>query len=196
MNKICNKCHLEKERTEFSIRKDSKDGIGTICKSCNQEYCRQHYKTHKEEHARKVKEWVDKNRAHKLKKQSEWYHKNKERLLKEELFRKRESRKNPTYRLRETLRSRLNQAIIKETKSGSAVLDLGCTIHELKQYLESKFQPGMTWDNWSKTGWHIDHIRPLASFDLTDPEQFKQACHYTNLQPLWAKDNLSKGDKV
>jgi hypothetical protein len=65
----------------------------------------------------------------------------------------------------------------------------------LKLYLESKFQPGMSWDNWGRTGWHIDHIKPLALFNLSDRKQFLEACHYTNLQPLWAKDNLSKGDR-
>ena len=69
-------------------------------------------------------------------------------------------------------------------------------MEELKIYLESKFLPGMTWDNWSKDGWHIDHVVPLASFDLTNKEQFDKACHYTNLQPLWAKDNLSKSDRL
>jgi desulfoferrodoxin (superoxide reductase-like protein) len=54
----------------------------------------------------------------------------------------------------------------------------------------------MTWDNWTTDGWHIDHIKPLASFDLTDRKQLLEACHYTNLQPLWAKDNLIKSDKI
>jgi hypothetical protein len=54
----------------------------------------------------------------------------------------------------------------------------------------------MTWENWSKYGWHIDHIKPLSSFNLTDYEQLKMACHYTNLQPMWAKDNLIKSNKV
>ena len=71
--------------------------------------------------------------------------------------------------------------------------DLGCTIKELKIYLESKFQPGMTWENHGRFGWHIDHEVPLSSFDLTDREQFLKACHYTNLQPLWWNENLSKG---
>jgi hypothetical protein len=53
----------------------------------------------------------------------------------------------------------------------------------------------MSWDNWTTDGWHIDHIKPLASFDLTDRQQLLLACHYTNLQPLWAIDNLSKGDR-
>jgi light-regulated signal transduction histidine kinase (bacteriophytochrome) len=98
------------------------------------------------------------------------------------------------YKLRKNLRCRLRSAINNNQKVGSAVKDLGCTIDELKPYLESKFQSGMTWDNWTSDGWHIDHIKPLSSFDLTDRHQFLEACHYTNLQPLWAKDNLLKSD--
>ena len=67
---------------------------------------------------------------------------------------------------------------------------------QLISHIESQFKPGMTWDNWSRTGWHLDHIKPLVTFDLTDPEQFRVACHYLNLQPLWAKENLSKGGRV
>ena len=97
------------------------------------------------------------------------------------------------FRLASNLRNRLGNALKGNYKSGSAVKDLGCTIDEFKLYLESKFQPGMTWDNWGQHGWHIDHIKPLASFDLTDRKQMLEACHYTNLQPLWAEDNLIKG---
>jgi len=100
------------------------------------------------------------------------------------------------YKLSSRLRSRLRRALQGNFKNGSAVTDLGCSIDELKIYLESKFQSGMTWDNWSFEGWHIDHIVPLASFDLTDRKQLLLACHYTNLQPLWAFDNLSKGDSI
>jgi hypothetical protein len=92
------------------------------------------------------------------------------------------------------LRKRLNFAIKNNQKSGSAVKDLGCTVQELKIYLESKFTEGMSWDNYGK--WHIDHIIPLNSFDLSDLEQLKKACHYTNLQPLWAEANLAKSDTV
>jgi len=99
------------------------------------------------------------------------------------------------FRLSCSLRSRLVHAIKNNQKSGSAVRDLGCSIEELKSYLESKFQPGMTWENYGLYGWHIDHIQPLSKFDLGNPEQFKVACHYTNLQPLWAEENLKKGSR-
>jgi len=107
--------------------------------------------------------------------------------------RQRERYKTDTeYRLKIILRIRVKRAVIGDSKAGSAVRDLGCSIAEFKVYIEEQFLPGMTWDNWSPSGWHLDHIRPLASFDLTDREQFLQACHYTNYQPLWAVDNLRK----
>lgn len=73
---------------------------------------------------------------------------------------------------------------------------MGCTVPELMVYLEKLFQPGMTWENHKLDGWHIDHIKPLVAFDLTDPEQFKAACHFTNLQPLWGSENQAKGSKI
>lgn len=91
------------------------------------------------------------------------------------------------------LRSRLNKALKGDIKSKGTVALLGCSISELKAHLEAKFQPGMSWENWSLHGWHIDHIVPLSSFNLSSPEELKKACHYSNLQPLWAKDNLKKG---
>lgn len=100
------------------------------------------------------------------------------------------------YKLRKILRSRLYDCLKHNYKNGSSLKDLGCSINELKSYLESKFQPGMNWDNHGLRGWHIDHIKPLASFDLSDRNQLLEACHYTNLQPLWAKDNLAKSNKI
>ena len=70
---------------------------------------------------------------------------------------------------------------------------VGCSIHFLKEYLSKQFKPGMNWDNVGK--WHVDHIIPVAKFDLKDPEQQKICFHYTNLQPLWATENLKKGKK-
>lgn len=98
--------------------------------------------------------------------------------------------------------SRLRQAIKNNYKSGSAVRDLGCSIKEFKKYIENKFyinpktEETMSWDNYGIYGWHIDHIIPLVNFDLTNREELLKACHYTNLQPLWAEDNLRKGSKI
>lgn len=99
------------------------------------------------------------------------------------------------YRLADNLRSRLNSVISRQDRAGSSVKDLGCTVEELKKHLESQFTEGMSWDNYGKGGWEIDHIQPLASFDLTNREDLLKACHYTNLQPLWARDNRSKGGR-
>ena len=99
-------------------------------------------------------------------------------------------------RIKHNLRSRLYVALKQNTKVGSAVQDLGCSIEDFKKHLELQFQEGMSWENYGQHGWHIDHIIPLASFDLSDPEEFKKACHYSNLQPLWAEDNLKKGSKI
>jgi hypothetical protein len=91
------------------------------------------------------------------------------------------------------LRTRLAKALHRQSKSGSAVASLGCSVAKFKVYLESKFLPGMSWENHGE--WHIDHVKPLDSFDLTDPSQLLAACHYRNLQPLWAIDNIKKGNK-
>ncbi len=99
------------------------------------------------------------------------------------------------FKLRKSLRNRIRLVLNGSQKSQSTQELLGCDISFLKSYLETQFQEGMTWENYGFYGWHIDHIKPCASFDLTDPEQQKQCFHYLNLQPLWAKDNLSKGDK-
>lgn len=72
---------------------------------------------------------------------------------------------------------------------------IGCTVTELRQHLEDQFTNGMDWDNYGRNGWHIDHIRPCASFDLSDPYQQRQCFHYSNLQPLWEADNIRKGGK-
>lgn len=80
-------------------------------------------------------------------------------------------------------------------KSARTLELLGTTIADLRKWLQDQFQDGMNWSNMGRFGWHIDHVRPCASFDLTDPEQQRACFHYTNLQPLWWRDNLSKGAK-
>lgn len=98
------------------------------------------------------------------------------------------------YRLGLRLRTRLTRAVKSGQRAGSAVRDLGCTIEYFKEHLERQFKRGMTWENMGDK-WHIDHIRPLSSFDLIDRVQLLEACNYKNLQPLWAKDNLVKKNR-
>jgi hypothetical protein len=95
-----------------------------------------------------------------------------------------------------SLGSRIRTAI-KKGKKCSRTMDLvGCSIEELRKHLELQFQQGMNWYNHGIFGWHIDHILPCSSFDLNDPIQQKECFHYSNLQPLWAKDNMQKRAKL
>ncbi len=101
-------------------------------------------------------------------------------------------------KIRRAVSGRLRSAMNKylATKKNVTVVYLGCSIEELIVHLEDKFVPGMTWENHGLFGWHIDHIRPISSFDFSDEEQIKTAFHFTNLQPLWAFDNIKKSNKI
>lgn len=94
------------------------------------------------------------------------------------------------------LRNRIVQALRRNVKSASTRCLLGCSIAKLKQHLESQFLRGMSWKNHNAKGWHIDHKIPCSVFDLSRPDHQRACFHYTNLQPLWAFDNLSKGNRV
>lgn len=89
--------------------------------------------------------------------------------------------------------NRINEAMHGRIKAGRTMELVGCTAAELRDHLESQFQPGMSWENYGE--WHVDHRRPCASFDLLDPAQQLECFHHTNLQPLWALDNLRKSKK-
>ena len=107
---------------------------------------------------------------------------------------------DPQYAIRNNLRCRMNIALRAVGMKRDKPLEqlIGCTIQQLHAHLESLFTEGMTWENRGHTGrvWHIDHKKPCASFDLTDPAQQAACFHFTNLQPLWAVDNIRKSDKV
>jgi len=110
---------------------------------------------------------------------------------------KRRRREDPAFKAIRNLRSRLYYAVVRAQagqKSASVVDLVGCTPQQLVTHLESLFLPGMSWDNYSLHGWHIDHIKPCAAFDLTDPAQQRECFHYSNLQPLWCEENRAKSD--
>lgn len=96
------------------------------------------------------------------------------------------------FRLKETMRNRVYCAMIGKNKAARTSELLGCSMPYLNIWIELQFQSGMSWDNYGE--WHIDHIKPCAKFDLSDPSQQLACFHYTNLQPLWAGDNIRKSD--
>lgn len=122
---------------------------------------------------------------------ADYYQKHKKEITAREI-RKRQT--NPNFKIKCRLRSRIHKVLQNNQKSATTEALLGCSISALKVYLESQFQPGMTWENHGE--WHIDHRLPCASFDLSNPDEQKACFHYTNLQPLWAADNLAKSDNI
>jgi len=144
------------------------------------------------------RKWQKNNSEKVNKKNRKWYRENLETVkAQKKRYYARKIKTDIYFRISHLLRSRLKDVAIKGNfKSGSAIKDLGCSIEYFKQYIENQFQAGMSWENWSRIGWHIDHQISLSVVDLTDREDLKHVCHYTNLQPMWASDNISKGNKI
>lgn len=119
------------------------------------------------------------------------YYKDKDKIL--------EKRKNNVeWCIMNKLRMRISCAVKSQGtyKAEKTIKLIGCSVKKLKQHLEELFIDDMSWENYGKDGWHIDHIIPCASFDLTVKENQLKCFHYTNLQPLWAQENLIKSSKV
>jgi hypothetical protein len=161
----------------------------------SKEYRRQYYLKNKERTLAVNKLWSKNNIE---KKRSIWrtyYYKNSKKLNQIKIkYRNEVYAKDPYFRLYTCIRTRINKVIKNNIKCKSTIDLLGIDIKGLWKHLKSKFKPGMTKENHGL--WHIDHIIPCASFDLTKKKQQVKCFHYTNLQPLWAYQNLSKGAKV
>lgn len=143
-----------------------------------------------------MKNYYDENKEIIKSKRKAYYDSNKDKVRKSESkYRKRRRLKDPIFKLRTNVRNHVFQ-FLRDRKVNKSIQYLGCTAEQLKEYLESKFKPGMTWDNYGKQGWHIDHIFPLSKANLLDEQQKIKLLHYTNLQPLWAHENQIKGNKV
>ncbi len=184
--KTCSKCKKQKTLDKFAKCKAGKFGVRGDCKSCknfsykkwrdeNKEYDKERQAKWRNENPEYSKVWERKNKDKRKKQKSDWFD------------------KNPVRKVTANLRTRLYHILIGR-KSASTMELIGCSIDELKQHLESKFTKGMSWDNYGK--WHVDHIKPCASFDLSDPDQQRLCFNYKNLQPLWAIDNLIKSDRI
>lgn len=217
--KTCSACKEIKAITEFNKDKSTGDGLRRACRDCTKKAYKRwsssasgkekkkiYDKNRNTEYIRKKnKRWRECNRDRHIQSVRRWRERNpektkeyeKRRASRAEWYRKKR-RDDLNYRVACSLRTRLNAAVKAQLKGscikkGSAVENLGCSMSEFLEHLESLFQGGMSWENYGE--WHIDHKRPLSVFNLDDEEQVKIACHYSNLQPLWAGDNLSKGNR-
>ena len=175
--KICNKCKEEKEICEFGVNKSKKDKLQSICKCCDK---------------LKSKEYREKNREKYLLSQKKSYDENKENIKEyKKNYEKLKIKTDILYKLKKTLRNTILRYL--KNKRFTTTEIIGCDYDSFKIYFESLFTEGMCWDKLGSEI-HIDHIIPLSSAK-TEDELYKLN-HYTNLQPLWVKDNLIKGSKL
>lgn len=153
------------------------------------------YLRNKERENKQSKEWIKKNKE----RFAEWrraYEKKPSVRAKINARYNKRIKTDVIFRIRRNLKGRIYEyiKIKKGRKQGTMKELLGCDWKFFKSYLEKKFQPGMTWKNYGK--WHIDHIMPLSKFDLSLKSEQLKSCHHTNLQPLWAIDNIKKQNKI
>jgi hypothetical protein len=155
-----------------------------------QEYCKQYYIKNKEKCLSRTQQYEEKHPERRKEYNKKYWGEKKEKIYQ---YKKSRRDSDLNYRLRERFRSRLWSALkMKKVNKVDSISDMiGCDYDFLREYISKKFEDGMTWDNYGK--WHIDHIIPCAKFDLTDIKEQNKCFHYTNLQPLWEKDNKSKG---
>ena len=179
MNKKCQKCNITKNVQFFGKNKSKKDGLGNQCRVCCAEYQKLHRKTVEgKEYERKRNESPE--RIKYKKEYIRQYHLNRRK-------------KDPVYKLLSNIRSMFVKVLCGNWKCGKTVELLGCNSKQLRQHIEIRFVEGMTWDNQGQ--WHIDHIKPCSLFDFSKVEEQRKCFHYSNLQPLWAKDNIRKSNK-
>lgn len=192
MTKRCSKCGQEKLLGEFYRHPETRDGLFSRCKSCLGEYNRSWQRAHPEKVSAKTHRWQRRNPEKNSASTRRWKQANPEKIRESDRrYHKARYVSDLDFRLLKLCRSRVRIALRGKSKSKRTIELIGCSIEHLRLWLTFYFQSGMSWSNYGK--WHIDHVRPCASFDLRDPEQQKQCFHYTNLQPLWAADNIRKG---
>lgn len=203
--KMCCKCHAYKSLSDFNKCKTGVYGYHNHCRDCQKIIRHDWYLKNREQELIKSSEYKKTDKAKEAGKKhwNKLKHilgpkQNERRRQEPAKIKARIQRKNwsniPQNRIAQNLRGRTRSALRAISKIASTENLLGCTFEELKNYLQSKFLPDMSWENYGD--WHIDHIKPCSSFDLTQEAQQKECFHYTNLQPLWAIDNISKGAKI
>ena len=186
--KICSKCKIEKEICEFRKDRTKKDGMYPSCKYCKLIWRRENKDLTNDANRRSKKNNKDKVTKY----NSEYQKKNRDRINKRIRYR---HENDLLFKLSRNIRTRMGMFLKSKnfSKGKNKTKDIiGCSPEELKEFIEKKFKEGMSWDN--RDEWHIDHIIPLSS-GRTE-EEVLVLCHYTNLQPLWAKENLEKSNKL
>ena len=175
-------------------------------KEKKKQYQKQYWLDNKEKNKEHMKQWRLDNKEKISSYRQQYYlnnlEKNKEQMKQWRLNNKKKinsyyrnkTKTDPIYKFAKNQRRRMWAALKGISKCESTLILLGCSIEECWNHLEQQFEPGMTRDNYGL--WHVDHITPCSSFELSDPEQQKFCFHYTNLQPLWAIDNMKKGAKL
>lgn len=199
---VCRVCGVEKESAQFRKRAAKKTGIDTMCRQCASTRDAGYRRENPERYSKYQRENRLKHRAQRLQYNRDRKEKNKEcwqRWKKEnpEKYKANYVRMNsrPQTILQVNMSRRIRHALAGRKSMRTAEL-VGCKIIELKLHIETQFVDGMTWDNYSHSTWHIDHIIPCVMFDLSDPQEAKKCFNYRNLRPLWASDNFSKHSLV
>ena len=185
----CSKAYRNREHNKQTISKQAKQWAFDNQKRLK-EYKHNWYKLNKKRTSVQRREYRASRAYEKATYDKIYRAHNRDRI---NLYIRNKKKKDIMYRLRCKLRSRIQKALKKNWKSGSSIDLLGCSIEKYKSYLESLFQIGMTWNNQGK--WHIDHKRPISSFNLINSSQQRKCFNYKNTQPLWQRENLAKGDK-
>lgn len=171
----------------------------SYCRSCSSIRRKEYYARTKEAHNAKSRAYQARHREELRIKRRAYrdLHKEEIKVKRREVYINRTAYRLQTdagFKLLTRLRTRIYQALKGLFKSRATKEILGCSVLELRTHLEKQFRPGMTWKNYGPV-WHVDHIRPCASFDLTDPAEQQKCFNFSNLQPLFKEENLKKGDK-
>jgi len=181
--KKCNKCNINPKHSTTSYCRDCRLKYNESNKNHIKNYNKQRYESDKEIILNKVKEYHKNHKKEIQEYTKNWFQENKEHINE---YNRNKYKTDLIFKLKLTLRNTLKNKIkakgIRKYKSSTKLI--GCSIEKLKLHLESQFLPEMTWENHGII-WEIDHIKPCASFDLTNLEQQKECFNYTNLQPLF-----------
>lgn len=198
--RVCRNCGLDKPIDDFHRDRSRPLGRAYECKACKCAAVAAYRATYDREKA------AEYNRAYRLENKERIAARAKERMTQPEARARRRKymrewaksrRQDPRHHLDGTFSALIRQALYKGKRGYSWESVVGYTLDDLMQHLESLFRPGMTWDNYGRGGWHIDHIVPRSHFFYTthDDDDFSRCWSLSNLQPLWEAENCSKQDR-